>query len=243
MAQVAHVVEAGLAGQRPGHNLEFGHFAAAEFRRQRAQLLFLRRSLCLREIQLVAQLFTGEACAIDIHRNSVDLIGLHLEELLIIYRVLYQCIHHLHGTGSLYGVHLPLLRDVLILHFIGPLMGVEPGEHHHLEQRGDPELLVLHAEDHDIVDDLGILVQHGGVTLAAVFQVTDVLGEDVVEERCGVLAGHFHQLVGPEVPTHCIADGHMLAALHIVKFINVFIYDRVRDLSHFSLLLFPLSVE
>ena len=180
VAQITHVVEARLARKRPRHDLKFCDLTTAELRGKLAQLLFLLGCLVLRIVNFKAQLFAREARAVDENIDAVNAVGEDLEEFLSIHRCFDQRVHHFQRFRSLHGVHFPLLCDILPVNVPFALVRLEPDEHIRAEQRRDPVALLFHAHDDDVVDDLGVIVQHRGIALAAEREIADGLREELL---------------------------------------------------------------
>ena len=60
------------------------------------------------------------------------------------------------------------------------LVRLEPDEHIRAEQRREPVALLFHAHNDDVVDDLGVIIQHRGIALAAEREIADGLREELL---------------------------------------------------------------
>ena len=60
------------------------------------------------------------------------------------------------------------------------LVRFKPDEHVRAEQRRDPVALFFHAHDDNVVDDLGVIVQHRGIALAAEREIADGLRKELL---------------------------------------------------------------
>ena len=70
--------------------------------------------------------------------------------------------------------------------------------------------------DDNIVDDLAILVEHGGVLGATDRDLVHIAHEQVLNETSGIRTLHLHEVVGPAIPCGVLAYGACLGARSLV---------------------------
>ena len=106
------------------------------------------------------------------------------------------------------------------------LVRLEPYKHIRTEQRRNPVTLFFHAHDNDVVDDLGVIVQHRGIALAAEREIADM--DMILARFCFVdLDNHFCFVIGfrLDIRSDKVVMGYWYRILYIYP----------RYWSHFSL--------
>ena len=81
-------------------------------------------------------------------------------------------------------------------------MRLYPGFEARSIEGGDPVLSFFHVHDDDIVDDLAVFVQHGGVFCLAGRHFGEIADVDLLENIQRVCTGDLDQIVRPAVPAY-----------------------------------------
>lgn len=113
-ANIAHEIVTALGRERPDHDLNVRDLFGVKFRRGLAQLFHCLFRMLRGNIELVSELFAGEAAAIDFHGDAVHGVVQHLEELDLICWLVDDGVKKLQRAGTLNGVHVPLGRNIAV---------------------------------------------------------------------------------------------------------------------------------
>ena len=194
-------------------------------------------------VDLKAQLFACEACAVDQHINTVNAVRKDLEESLAVYRSFCQSIYHFQRFWTLYSVHLPVFRYILVVHVQFSLVGVKPDEHISAEECRDPVALFIHTHDNHVIDDLSLVIKHRGVALTAYREIANGLREHQLQKFSTIPACDFHNLMCPQIPAYRFTYSHMLGTLHFIIAVDILIHNRIRIFHNTRLLSVKLAAS
>ena len=205
--QARHVLLQGHAlfhRKRADIDFEGLEFSCIELRGRFGQKVVELREFFSLDIDFIAVL-AGETGAVDADGQIADLVVRHAEPLHVVDGGLQHAVQHVEGFRALDRVHADDFGEVFPLDVLALRILLQQRLELRSVQSGDPVNVFCHAGDDGIVEDLALIVQHGGV-LGHANGIGDVVDANIVEQFMGIGAADFDEVVGPAVPADVLAD-------------------------------------